>query len=530
MLKNTILIILLLLLGLINIASPVFIIEDSLETDTNQLDIDTIDPSYFNGLDSLVNLFFIKEALAMRFIDSVPTPDSNRVVFKPIVLPDSIYIQRLAGISSVIDLSYNSKVNAFIKVYTNKKRANVEAMLGLTDYYFPIFEQILDELDMPQEFKYLPIIESALNSRAVSRAGATGLWQFMYSTGKMYKLEINSYVDERMDAVKATYAAAYFLKDLYEMFGDWTLALAAYNCGPGNVKKAIRRSGGKTNYWDIYYRLPRETRGYVPAFIAATYTFNYYHEHDLRPLSIDFPIATDTLLISEELHLEQVSNVINIPIEELRNLNPQYKYDIIPAKTKLYSLKLPENKIVPFIDFEDSIFTYKDSVYFNTENILRAPIQSAYKYKAPQPKNTVKIYYTVKSGDNIGYISEWYNVSLSQVRYWNGIRRNLIRSGQKLVIYVPKSKKEKYKKINSMSFEAKQKMIGKSVSKSKKIAKSTTNSTSGNYVYYTVRKGDSLWKIAKKFDGVSDSDIKKLNNITDIRSIKPGQKLKIKRK
>ncbi len=528
MFKKTILISLLLVLCNLTVLFSGNIRNISISTDTSKAQSDEVDSLFLQNMDKLVELFYVKQALALKFIDSIPQIDTNKTVDSNTTLPDSIYIQRLAHIPSVIDLSYNSKVNSFIRVYTHKKRDKVQIMLGLTNYYFPIFERVLDEVGLPEEFKYLPIIESALNPRAVSRVGASGLWQFMYSTGKLYKLEINSYVDDRLDPVKSSYAAAHFLKDLYEMFGDWTLALAAYNCGPGNVKKAIRRSGGKTNYWDIYYRLPRETRGYVPAFIAAVYTMNYYQEHGIVPIKIDLPLANDTIMINKELHLKQVSTVLNMPIDELRNLNPQYKIDIIPAKKKSYVLKLPVDMITPFIDLEDSIFTFKDSVYFNPANKLRAP--KNYSYRASQPKNTAKLYYKVKSGDNLGYISEWYHVGLSDLRYWNNIRHNLIREGQKLVIYVPKSKKSKYSKINTMSFAAKQKMIGKSVSSNKSSKTANTNIDSKHYVYYTVRKGDNLWTIAKKFPGVSDKDIKNLNNIRDARNISVGQKLKIKKK
>ena len=236
---------------------------------------------FSNNLDSLLNLWYIQQALdTNNFVDGVDI-DSVGIHSN---IPDSVYINRLAQINSIIDLPFNSIVRSYINVYTQKKRDRVEVMLGLTDYYFPIFEEILDLYQLPTELRMLPVIESALNPRAVSRVGATGLWQFMYGTGRMYKLTINSYVDERRDPIASSHAAARFLKDLYSIYKDWTLVIAAYNCGPGNVNKAIRRSGGKRNYWDIYYYLPRETRGYVPAFIAATYALTYHKEHNLNPL------------------------------------------------------------------------------------------------------------------------------------------------------------------------------------------------------------------------------------------------------
>ncbi|MCK4664330.1 MAG: transglycosylase SLT domain-containing protein [Bacteroidales bacterium] len=482
---------------------------------------------FSDNLDSLLNLWYVQQ--------SVFPSDSGQYTFNindSLIpeFPDSVYMQRINELPVFIDLSYNKVVRNFIHLYTIKKRGLVEVMLGLQDYYFPVFEEILDANNLPLELKYLPVIESALNPRAVSRAGATGIWQFMYSTGKMYKLEINSYIDERKDPVKSTYAAVNFLKDLYNIYGDWILAIAAYNCGPGNVNKAIRRSGGKRNYWDIYYRLPRETRGYVPAFIAANYVMNYYSEHNLTPQKIEIPVFVDTIMINEKLHLKQVSEVLNMPIKQLRDLNPQYRRDIIPAGKKSYSLKLPVEYTMQFIDLSDSIFDYKDSVFFNPNIIHNPPEYTRYVPKPPS-KDHIKIYYTVQSGDNLGYIADWYNVRISDLRYWNNIRRNLIRAGQKLVIYKKKNIVGKYKKINSMSFAEKQKMIGKTVPT--EIADNTKQEEypdDNNYVYYTVKRGDNLWDIAKKYPGVSNTDIMKINNITNANNLTPGQKLRIKRK
>lgn len=504
--------------------------KDSLKLDSVQTNEELGDLLFLKNLDSLTNLFYVQQSRSLCYLDTLNERNADCSLIPS--FPDSVYIERLARIPSVFDLSFNDKVKAYLNVYTNKKRDKVEIMLGLTDYYFPIFERVLDEYGLPHELKYLPVIESALNPRAVSRAGATGIWQFMYSTGKLYKLEINSYVDERRDPVAASYAAASFLSDLYQMFGDWTLVIAAYNCGPGNVKKAIRRSGGKTNYWDIYYRLPRETRGYVPAFIAATYTLNYYKEHNLipRPIDMSMAMATDTLMISEELHLKQVSEVLGLPLQTIRDLNPQYKLDIIPAITKSYALNIPVEYVSPFIDLQDSIFTYKDNEFFDPDKKLKAPASNATysAYSAPPPKNSAKLTYRVKSGDNLGFISEWYGVGLSDLRYWNNIHRNLIKVGQNLVVYIPDNNKEKYEKINSMSFAEKQATLGKSTQQASTAPKKIYSDS--EYEYYTVRGGDNLWTIAKKFPGVSADNIKDLNNITDTRSLAPGQKLKIRRK
>ncbi len=445
--------------------------------------------------------------------------------------PDSVYIDRLSRIPSLVDLSYNRIVKNFIDLYTRERRDRVSVMLTLSQYYFPLFEGIFDRYNLPYELKYMPVIESALNPRAVSRAGATGIWQFMYYTGRQYNLTINSLVDERRDPYKATIAAAHYLKDLYDIYKDWVLVIAAYNCGPGNVNKAIRRSGGKRNYWDIYYYLPRETRGYVPAFIAACYVMNYYDKHNLSPAPVDFELNSDTLLIHDKLHLKQVAEVLNIPINELRDLNPQYKYDIIPGDSKDYILRIPQLQEMRFIELQDSIFAYKDSIFFNPNNMTVNP--TARHYQIPElPSNKyTKLLYTVKPGDNLGYISMWYSVRVSDLRYWNNIRSNMIRTGQRLVVYVPNGKAERYKNVNTASFTEKQRLIGAPVVSSPESAPMDQEAdVSDEYINYTVRSGDTLWDIAKKFPGVSDSEIAKTNQLKYGDQIKPGQVLKIRKK
>lgn len=492
--------------------------------DTNKIKIHT---QLLENLDSLSTLWYVQKSLDLE----KKKHKKNKITGTP-EFSDSILSERLSNIPSVIALPYNSRVKAFINLYVNKRRGQVESMLGLTEYYFPIFEEILDKEGLPHEFKYLSLIESALNPRAVSRAGATGIWQFMYTTGKIYGLEINSFVDERRDPIKATYAAAAFLKDLYELYGDWTLALAAYNCGAGNVNKAIRRSGGKTDFWEIFYYLPRETRGYVPSFIAASYFMHYHSEHNLEARKISYPVFCDTIMIDKELHLKQVSEVLNIDIEQLRDLNPQYRTDIIPAKTKTYSLKLPAEAATRFIDNQENIFTYKDSIFFNPKLAVVSPPrnQRNRSYNPPTSKNKTAIYYRVKSGDNLGFISSWYNVRISDLRYWNNIRGNMIRVGQKLVIYVPTSKAANYSSVDNKSFAQKQRAIGGSVKTNSTKATKTVSAKklkSGSYFIYVVKSGDNPWTIAQKYSGVSSQDILDLNGISNSRGLKPGQKIKI---
>ena len=274
-------------------------------------------------LDSLLN-----DWKAKNYIDL--GKDCSTAEINPL-FSDSVYIDRLSRMPTVMEMPYNEIVRKFIDMYAGRLRNQVSFMLSACNFYMPIFEEALDAYNLPLELKYLPIIESALNPSAVSRAGAGGLWQFMIGTGKMYGLESNSLVDDRRDPIKATWAAARYLKDLYDIYHDWNLVIAAYNCGPGNVNKAIRRSGSKKNYWDIYFHLPKETRGYVPAFIAAMYTFNYHKEHNIFPLENELPTMCDTIMISDALHFEQVAKLMDISVEQIRDLNPQYRSDIVPA-------------------------------------------------------------------------------------------------------------------------------------------------------------------------------------------------------
>lgn len=443
-------------------------------------------------------------------------------------LPDSIYIKRLTDSEQVIDLSYNKVVKNYIKMYTEKRRDQVEVMLGLSAYYFPIFEETLDKYNMPLEIKYLAIIESALNPTARSRAGANGLWQFMYGTAKRMDLEITSFVDERRDPVKATDAAARYLAKLYDIYNDWYLAIAAYNCGPGNVNRAIRRSGGKSNYWEIYYRLPRETRGYVPAFIAATYSFEYYKEHNLVPRYPEISLSVDTIMINDYLHFNQVLAKVDIEKEQLRALNPMYRRDVIPAKKgKPYPLVLPQENIMEFIDADTAIYAYERDKYFPNNTLVNPTTSSSTYFTPVDIKGKSKVLYTVKSGDNVGFISSWFHVRSSDLRYWNNINRNIIRIGQKLAIYVPEKDKAKYEKYNKMTFAQKQASIGKTSTPTKKAEKKPLDP---NYVYHTVRKGDTLWEIAQKYAGISADEIMHINNLKNDHSLYIGQNLKIKRK
>jgi membrane-bound lytic murein transglycosylase D len=471
-------------------------------------------------LDSLVNTWYVK--MAMKEFPAGFINDSTGTEFS-----DSVYIQRISRINSIIRLPYNSIIRNHIHVYTVKQRKNFSAVLGLMNYYFPMVEDIFDSYGLPAELKYMAIIESALNPNAVSRAGATGLWQFMYSTGRMYGLTINSLIDDRRDPVKSTHAAARYIKDLYQIYNDWILVIAAYNCGPGNVNKAIRRSGNRKDYWEIYYHLPRETRGYIPQYVAATYAVNYFAEHNILPLPLNIPVSTDTIMVTKDIHLNQISEVMGIPLGELRALNPQYRSGLVPGTAKPLSLTLPMSHLGDFIDLNDTIRNYKPDLYLTRINRTADPSRSV--YLPADVKGKTKLIYTVKDGDNLGFISEWYRVGLSDLRYWNNIYRNTIRVGQKLAVYVDPSKSDYYSRINNMTFAEKQQMTGKAVPPNPVLTTSHPESD-GEFITYTVRNGDTIWDIAKMFDNVSTTDVLTLNNISDPGKIKVGQVLKIKKK
>lgn len=339
--------------------------------------------------------------------------------------PDSVYARRLLDLASPIQLPFNSIVKNYINRYIDPRSGTISRILGMSQYYFPIIEEELLREGLPVELRALPIIESALSPTAVSPMGAVGLWQFMPTTGKSYGLEVNSLVDERRDPYRATQAACRFLKDLYSIYNDWTLAIAAYNCGPGNVNKAIARSGGKT-FWEIYDYLPRETRGYVPAFIGATYAYAYHQLHEIEPTEAPIPLSVDTLRINRLMHLNQISSTIDLPLETLRQLNPQYKLDIIPATTKTYTLVIPQRNVTQYIAHEAEIQA-KDSMYLK-EYINPANIDK----KRQERSGTI---YVVKKGDTLGAIARRYRVTTAQLMRWNKLKSaHKLRIGQRLRI------------------------------------------------------------------------------------------------
>ena len=380
-------------------------------------------------LDSLLN-----DWKAKNYIDL--GKDCSTSEINPL-FSDSVYIDRLSRIPAVMEMPYNEIIRKFIDMYTGRLRNQVSFMLSACNFYMPIFEEALDAYNLPLELRYLPIIESALNPSAVCRAGASGLWQFMLATGKMYGLESNSLVDERRDPIKATWAAARYLKELYAIYGDWNLVIAAYNCGPGTINKAIRRANGKTDYWEIYNFLPKETRGYVPAFIAANYVMTYYCDHNICPMETNIPASTDTIQVNKKLHFEQIADICGVSLEQIKSLNPQYKKNVIPGDSKPYTLRLPQNYISTFIDQQDTIYVHRaDELFKNRKTIAirdNTP-PSATRGKAVVGNGKL-VYHKISSGETLGSIAEKYKVRVKDIQNWNGLRNTKITAGKRLKIY-----------------------------------------------------------------------------------------------
>jgi len=351
-------------------------------------------------------------------------------------IPDSVIAKRLASLHTVIPMTFNQEVRSHIRMYLNRMRNRLDVMLTLSEYYNTLFEESLARYDVPEELKYLTIVESAMNPKATSRVGAAGLWQFMYTTGKNYGLEVNSVIDERRDAYKSSDAAAHYLHDLHNVFGDWHLAIAAYNCGPGNVNKAIARSGGKHNFWQIYPYLPRETRGYVPAFIAATYIMHFYPEHGLHPKRVTIPLRTDTVMVERNMTFANIQKYIGIDIEELRALNPQYRADYIPGQNGSYPLCLPTNKMNDLIQHAEEIFRdSEDSLSAAPASVAAAEERPAVNKKsASSRRGGGSAYHKVRRGETLSSIAAKHGTTVSKLKKLNHLRSDRIRYGQRLKV------------------------------------------------------------------------------------------------
>lgn len=421
-----------------------------------------------------------------------------------LVYSDSVYMERLYNLPTEMELSFNSVVRTHIEMYTVRRRDLVSYMLSLGEYYYPMFEEALDRYGLPLELKYLPVIESALNPVAVSRMGATGLWQFMLRTGQQYQLEINSLVDERRDPYKATDAAARYLKDMYQIYGDWNLVIAAYNCGPGNVNKAIARSGGKRDYWDIYNNLPRETRGYVPAFIATNYVMNYYNEHNIchQESSSDL-IALDTVHVSKEIHFKQISEVLNIPIEDIRRFNPQFKQDKIPGNFKTYALVLPTKDMYAFISHKDEILNYNKSIYLTHRKETLTDLNN----NSVLSGNFANTYYKIKKGDTLGTIASRNRTTVARLQQMNGMKSTKLSVGKSIIVA----------------------QVAKPIAVNNNIQQTYSTSDSIGEVknaYYKIKKGDTLNAIAQR-NKTTVAQLQKMNGMKST-NISVGSNLIVK--
>jgi len=533
-------------------------------------------------LDSLVNISFFSNDYFITDTSQLNVYRYSRDIVPE--FPDSVYADRISMLSreTPFEMTYNQTVRGFIELYSVRKRGLTSRILGLSEVYFPMFEEILDAYGLPLELKYLAVIESALNPTAGSPVGAKGLWQFMYNTGKMYGLTSTSYVDDRYDVYKSTVAACQHLRDLYKIYNDWALVLAAYNSGAGNVNKAIRRAGGVKDYYAIWPYLPRETRGYVPAFVAVTYLMNFSAEHNLYPVNPGILYnGIDTLQVYDVLSFDQISEFLNIPVEDLKFLNPSFKLGVIPASAaNKYALRLPREYAGLFVSNEKEIYSYKSKKGIEKEKLL-AQIKQAKSSSV----------HTVKKGETLGVIAKKYHTSVNNLKSWNSLKSTNLRIGQRLTVYAGGEKDAKsaavaesgnqstktqaaknssadaqsttkaeyhivkkgenlgliakkyscsvtdlktWNKLKSNNLQVKQRLLvsapvvaEKKESSDASVATEKNTSGKTKYVYHTVKAGDTLWDIARQYQGVTVNEIQKLNNLSNTTTLKPGQKLKV---
>ena len=395
------------------------------QTAPTESDAELMTRRYSESYDSLLNSYYMR-----RFAHQHLRSASTFSVDEFDLVPDSVIENRMRALHTVVPMAMNSEVRAHIRLYLRIMSRRLDLTLLQQERYFPIFHEALDRYGVPDEVKYLTIVESALNPEATSRVGAAGLWQFMYNTGHVYDLQVNSVIDERRDPVASSYAAARYLSDLHRVFDDWTLAIAAYNCGPGNINKAIARSGGKRDFWEIYYNLPRETRGYIPSLIAVIYVMNYYEQHGLRPSRLESPVRTDTVMLDRDVLMHYVARATDLDMEALRQLNPQYRVDLIPASSGRLALTLPTTKIEAFIRAQDSVYAW------SADSLLRRPVKvaPAAKSSASSSRGGSGHYYTVRRGDTLSSIARKHGVSVQTLKKRNGLRNDRIRVGQKLKV------------------------------------------------------------------------------------------------
>lgn len=431
---------------------------------------------------------------------------------------------------SPFNIEYNPGLENIIKSFLKNRKKSFERLMAISEYYFPLFEEALAKQNVPLEIKYLAVVESALNPKAVSKMGATGLWQFMYHTGKQYNLKIDSYVDDRSDPLKSSEAAAQYMTNMYRIFGDWDLVLASYNSGPGNVTKAIRRSGGQQNYWNIRKNLPKETQGYVPAFLATMYIYEYHKEHGIVPnRAVIKHFATDTILIKKEMSFKQISDLLDIPVSQLQLLNPSYKMNVVPVyRDQLHFLRLPKDKIYVFTSNEDKIYAYAEHELNSRERAFQSTKAIAKKdtlsYDQQQITLSKTKFYTVKQGDNLGAIADKYNVTVADIKKWNKLKSSTIASGKSLKIITAESVVQTIKKESKSDKTSLVKTENQHLAVTSEVKKTDTLSAP-SATYYVVKQGDNLSSIAKKYN-VSIAEIKEWNNLSTT-SLQLGKSLQV---
>lgn len=503
------------------------------KTDFNNSYLDSIKKTFVkDDLASCVDSLWMKELANLDLYNDISNDIKNINIDEKVdyELSTELLKSRLAEMDakSPFNIEYNPGLENIIKSFLKNRKKSFERLMAISEYYFPLFEEALAKKNIPLEIKYLAVVESALNPKAVSRMGATGLWQFMYHTGKQYNLKIDSYVDDRSDPLKASEAAAQYMTNMYAIFGDWDLVLASYNSGPGNVAKAIRRSGGQQNFWNIKKHLPQETQGYVPAFLATMYIYEYHKEHGIKPSRAAMPhFATDTILIKREMSFKQISDLLDVPVAQLQLLNPSYKMNVVPFyHDQPHFLRLPMDKIAVFASNEDKIYAYaqreldfREKPFQVTKGIADKDTLNYTQQRVTLPKTK---YYTVKRGDNLGEIADKYNVTVAEIKKWNRLKSSTVARGKSLKIITSESVVQtvKEQKVDNHS-------IVSTDTKTKKDIKSDTLSTTVA-TYYVVQKGDNLSNIAKKYN-VSVEEIKEWNNLSNA-SIQLGTSLQVGKK
>lgn len=475
-------------------------------------------------MDSMLNNWYVKNQITKgnsvlsKLKDDTTVYENN----------DSAIFKRLSQIVTAVPLAYNDRVKRFIELYSVQRQRSSSVILGLAQYYYPWMKEIFDKYDVPEELVYITIIESALNPLAVSPAGATGIWQFMYGTGKLYGLEANTYIDDRRDPYKATDAAARHFRDLYNIFNDWGLAISAYNCGAGNVRKAIQRSGGKTDFWGVSPYLPKETQNYFPAFIGALYMMTFHNLYGIQPAKISIPTNVDTVMVNKELHFEQISAILGISVDEIKSLNPQYKRYIIPAFNQQYPLRLQANDVIRFLELKDTIQKYKYDDYFNPTKNLNTATNANGEIVQVTPNK----YHTVRKGETISRIASKYGLSVSKLKSLNHLHSNSLRVGQRLLVKkgttivkpAPVTTDSTKTVVDSTALQ----LVDSTLVKKDTIPAVKPAPQPQGDIIYVVKKGDTLSSIGRKY-GKTATELAKHNHITNVNALQIGQKIKIPR-